>query len=540
MLTIKQLVVLIVLILHSNLVLSNNEINEQQPFVIIVQPIVMQGDDGKNPASMAIPEDLVDKAYQRAGVDFYFLEPLFYNNTKARDGLINLDQIVKMATKDGFIRGQGDIVNMFFVNTVDGNKGPLGRGMMGGSLTFIALGDVRERDADISQQKYMEAFVIAHEVGHNLGLKHAVNDENVPDNEPNIQGGGDFSERIDPKNSLNDYQIKELKKSPLVRPRIDILSVESARKAIIDETFEPYFSNLQKREIETFIQEKLASNDIDELRNYARKRFQEAVIPFSETEQKALNYAVTEVNELLLKNNNSLMGNHPWRFIKIDNWLCGGFAHTRGSFIILSQRHLDALTKMWKKGINDENRLAILNKFGGLLVHEQMHSLQRSFPSKFVDLNTKFWNFKQADVEPDDSITLNQVSNPDAPLAEWLIPNPKDEAEFYWVRTLLKEGVELPKMGSDFTDQVFTVSFNDGKYVLKKDGGNKLVSTTLNDLTFYSESYPAKRGLDHPNEISAYMFSSEFKNMVAINVKNKALLKNEIKFKKWIKLAMSN
>ena len=272
------------------------------PFVIIIQPIVLHGDDGTNPASMALPEDLVDEAYAKAGVDFYFLEPLHYHNTKARDGLVNLDQIVKMATKDGFIRGQGEIVNMFFVNAVDGKKGPLGRGMMNGNLTFIALGPVKDRDpkAGPSQQRFMEAFVIAHEVGHNLGLKHALQDKNVPNDIPNIQGDGKFSDRINPKYSLNDYQITELKKSRLVRPRVDVLSVKDGQKAIIDETFEPYFSQLQKREIETFIQEKTDFSDINDLRNYARKKFQEAVLPFSQTEEKALTYIVGEVNKILL------------------------------------------------------------------------------------------------------------------------------------------------------------------------------------------------------------------------------------------------
>ncbi len=536
----KLFIGFISIILHSTTAFSTPVDDVQKPFVIIVQPIVIQGDNGKDPASMALPEDLVDQAFAKAGVDFYFLEPLFYNNSKARDGLINLDEIVKMATKDGFIRGQGDIVNMFFVNAVDGRKGPLGRGMMQGNLTFIALGSVQNRDpkANISQQKYMEAFVIAHEVGHNLGLKHAVNDKNVPNDIPNIQGDGDFSERINPKYSLNDYQISELKKSPLVRPRVDILSVQDARKAIIDETFEPYFSKLQKREIETFLQEKISISQLDDLRNYARKRFQDAVLPFSETEQNALTYIVEEVNKLLLKNNNYLMADHPWRFIKIDNWLCGGFAHTRGSFIILSQRHLNSLTGIWQKNIDEKNRLKLLKKFGGLLAHEQMHSLQRSFPSKFVKLNTQFWDFKQANVESEEYITLNQVSNPDAPLAEWLIPNPQQPSEFYWVRTLLKEEVNLPQMGADFTDQVFTVIFNEGNYTLKKDHDNKLITNTINDLTFYRESYPVTRGIDHPNEISAYMFSKVFQTMITKENKSELILKNEVEFNKWIEQEM--
>ncbi len=54
-------------------------------FVLIVQPIVVQSDEGTDPASMVLPENLVDNAYSKAGVDFHFLEPIYFNNTKARD-----------------------------------------------------------------------------------------------------------------------------------------------------------------------------------------------------------------------------------------------------------------------------------------------------------------------------------------------------------------------------------------------------------------------------------------------------------------------
>jgi hypothetical protein len=60
------------------------------PFILIVQPIIIQSDEGTGPASMALPENLVDYAYSKAEVDFHFLEPIYFNNTKARDGHINL------------------------------------------------------------------------------------------------------------------------------------------------------------------------------------------------------------------------------------------------------------------------------------------------------------------------------------------------------------------------------------------------------------------------------------------------------------------
>ncbi len=520
---------------------SDVQVQTRSDHVIIVQPIVIQSDDGTAPASMAIPEDLVDKAYEKAGIDFYFLQPIPYNNTAARDGLINLDQIVIEANNDGIMRGQGEIVNMFFVNSVDGENGPLGRGMLDGNITFIALGDASS-DPDL---KYMQAFVIAHEVGHNLGLIHAVDDPNVPNDIPNIQGDGAFKDRIDPKYSLNEYQIAEIMKSPLVRPRIDILSLEESQASILDESFEPYFSKLQKREIETFIAEKIESTNIEEVRAYGRQRFQDAVLPFSPEEAAALKSITSEVNDILLMNGITLMANHPWRFIKITSWLCGGFAHTRGSFIILSQSHMDYLVEHWKDDMTNEEKRAVLNRMGGLLVHEQMHSLQRSFPEKFKRLNTEFFNFVNGTVEKELEITLNQVSNPDAPNAEWLIPHQTDANKFYWIRTLLDKDVELPQMGRDFQDTVFTVVRKNGKYEVEKDETNNLVSFGIDDFKFFVDTFPVTRGIDHPNEIAAYMFSDYFiallsEDKTAFENVSATAQTNSAQFVEWVNAEMKS
>lgn len=520
------------------LVLLSFACNAQQskklsPFVLIVQPIVVQSDQGKDPASMALPEDLVDNAYSKAGVDFHFLEPIYLNNTNARDGLINLDSIVKIAYKEGYIKGQNDMVNMFFVNAVDGKKGPLGRGMMGGNLTFITLGnDTGEENVN------MQAFVIAHEVGHNLSLKHAVDDDNVPNDTPNIQGDGDFKDRIDPKYSLNQHQIDIVHKSPLVHLRVDFLDTERAAKAILDESYEPYFSQLQIREIEAFTNSVVPTNNIEEAREYAKKKFSSAVTDFSEDEKKCISFVVDKVNTILLENNINLMAYQPWRFIKIENWLCGGFAHTRGTYIILSQKHIDHLAKTWSDTMTKEDEKILLQKMGGLLVHEQMHSLQRTFKSKFEDLYTNYWNFTKAHVLNDSSFRKDQVSNPDAPIAEWLIANPEEANSYYWVRTLLKETEGIPVMGRDFMDKVFVVKNINGKFSTVASKDSQLIFTNLDAIEFYKNAFPTTRGLDHPNEISAYMFSDYFSTLISNNKPldstNDTNLKNLDLFIQWI------
>jgi len=503
-----------------------------QPYVLTVQPIVVRGDDGLEPASMAIPEALVDRAFLKAELDFYFLEPLYYDNTAARDGLINLDEIVKSAKAAGVMRGHGNIVNMFFVNAVDGNKGPLGRGMLGGDITFIAL----DPNSTLENVRDQEAFVIAHEVGHNLGLNHAVDDENVPNDRPNIQGDGPFADRIDPRFSLNAYQVELLRKSPLVRPRIEILSVKEGQQAILDESFEPFFSILQKREVEAFIGARVESDNIDEIRDIARGKFSSAVLPFSNDEAKQLRELTQETIKVLSRSGFRSVANHPWRFLKVAPWLCGGFAYTRGNTIVLSQKHIDTL-------LSEKSLPKRLNVSGALIVHEQIHSLQRSFPSKFEKLNTQYWGFVKANVEHAGSLVKNQLSNPDAPLAQWLIPK-KSAHQYYWVRTMLRDAPGLPQMGKDFVERVYSVEEAQGHFELILDKTSKPVQFPLSEFSEYANSFPVARGIDHPNEIAAYMFAEVFRVQLGVNKGvfftnvSEAQRSNSDEFVQWLKMEM--
>ena len=505
----KKLISLVELIFILLIIFSCSPVktNNQKSNVIIIHPIVIQSDNGDEPAQMKLSEQLVNRAYSKANIDFHYLEPTYYNNTKARDGEINLDSIVNLSKRDHILKGQNDIINMFFVNAIDGNQGPTGRGMMNGNIVFIALGD--KNKTKIEDNKSMEAFVIAHEVGHNLGLKHVVDDNNIIDSLPNIQGDGEFKDRIDPVNSLNNYQIKEIYKSPLVHSRISFLEKSQASIAILDETFEPYFSKLQRKEISTFVQEKAPKN-IDSARAFARMKFSSAVMDFSYQEKEILSFVVNKTNIWLLENDINLMANQPWRFIKIQNWLCGGFAHTRGTYIILSQSYLDRLSTDWSDNMTEESELKLVTSLGGLLVHEQMHSLQRTFKSKFKKLYSENWNFINQQIKDEQEIIKDQVSNPDAPIAEWLIPDPEIRDKFYWIRTLITKNVEIPEMGKDFVDVAFDIFKDKENYSLIKLN-NTISSRPLSELDFYTNSFPVKRGLDHPNEISAYMFSDFFK-----------------------------
>jgi hypothetical protein len=89
---------------------------------------------------------------------------------------------------------------------------------------------------------------------------------------------------------------------------------------------------------------------------------------------------------------------------------------------------------------------------------------------------------------------------------------------------------------------VFVVKNNNGKYSTVNSNDNKLMQTNLGGIKFYKNAFPTSRGLDHPNEISAYMFSDYFKILITgINPGSetkKKYAKNLDLFIQWIEKEM--
>lgn len=196
---------------------NSNKLTEENHY-ITVKPVIVRSDKGDNPAKSDIPESLIERVYQKAHIDFIFEEPTYLNSTKARDGLYSLDRITEMATNNGLFNANDSCLYMFFVNAIDGYAGPIGMGRPNGNIIYIALGDALPQGFNESIEN-MHTFIIAHEIGHCLGLQHAVDDPNVPNNIPNIEGDGAFKDRIDPRYSLTDYQIRIILSSPLIRKK---------------------------------------------------------------------------------------------------------------------------------------------------------------------------------------------------------------------------------------------------------------------------------------------------------------------------------
>jgi hypothetical protein len=473
-------------------------------YVIRVQPVVARDDAGRGPASMALPQDLIEQAYAPADVGFFLFEPIYLDSTKARDGTINLDRIVDLAKSKRLLKGPGDVVNLIFVNAVDGKKGPLGRGMQGGNVTFVVLGDEGQTN------RALQGFVIAHEIAHNLGLPHAVNDPTVEVKTPNLLGDGPFEERIGAR-SLVPSQVERIHRSPLVRPWVDFLSIEQGRATFLDDSFDTFLSGLTALEVAAFTGKEVSVPSAAAVRAEAATRFGDAIMELSGEEREALTWTVGELERNLGTLGLAGFARCPWRFVKTQSWLCGGMSYTRGTAIVLSQRVLESIVERWRTARQSGDPKETM-RAQGLLLHEQTHVLQRLFPRRFGALYEQ-WGFVRGVVRSDAAIEASKVTNPDAPLASWLIPA-EEKGAYHWARVQLRPGRSVPKLGEDFVETAYMVKKRDDAFVLERDRSGSPRSLPLAELTTYTRRFPVTTGIDHPNEIAAYMLVDYYREAI--------------------------
>lgn len=185
---------------------------------VTVQPIIVSNTDGSNTAEyfgsalqqMEI-ESFVDSIWAQAGIDILFLTPNTWNNSFANVGTSSprptsdLDTIV--ATGDAAMVGNTDasILDMYFVEIAAGfpdlgENTANGLAYVGGNGITQHVGD---NLVDFVAGRELIATVVSHEIGHNLGLGHIVEAENL------MQSGGAANQG----ERLNASQITTARKS---------------------------------------------------------------------------------------------------------------------------------------------------------------------------------------------------------------------------------------------------------------------------------------------------------------------------------------
>ena len=442
---------------------------------VMVQPIVVRGDDGRDPAKFGRVEPLIDQAYAAAGVDLRFFEPIFFDNTVARDGKIDGDTMVADARRAGILRGDGAIINLFVVREINRRRVATRRSQPPEWVAFVALAD----DESVARG----AAGVARELGHVLGLDRT----------------GEALTRVP---VLTTAQVRIIRRSPLIQSRVKCLDVESGRRVILDESIEPYFSALHPREMAAVTGGVVKGNSLAARRAETRRRFGEAVLSFTPAEEETLTWFVSRIREQL-GTDYPLLTDQPWRFLKVEGWVCGGLPHTRGTCILLNAPALKWLVAIRKRAVGPE-----VGSVLGLLVHEQMHVLQRFYPRRFAGLYRDVMGLIQGDIAPHPWLTERHVHNPDAPRLEWVFPleNDAGEVQHLGVWTLLRGEHPVPVMGQDFLSVAVPLSEENGRFLVRVDEQDVPMHQPSQAYADARRKLPTRHGLDHPNELAAYAF----------------------------------
>ena len=463
---------------------------------VLLQPIVLADDEGDGAAKAELPEKLIDLPFHRWDLDFQILEPIVWSRREFRDGEVDVDVIVKAAKDKGVFRQPARIANMFFAKKINGKAAPNGLGQQPGWVTFIAQGD----DPPPGQ----DAFVVVHEVTHNLGLAHTVDDAEVPSDIPNVMGDGAFLDRIR-GDGITRHQAATILKSSLVRETMRCLQGEDAKRAYLGESFEAYYTELNRREVEAMTG-KVVPKDLagEALEKEARQRFGDAVVDFTPKEREVVLWMVGEYRKLLLAEF-PLLANQPWQVIKVNGDHCAGFCHTRGLSVVIAERALGRMIEDFERHGKSKEALA---DAGTIIVHEQIHVLQRCYPRKFASLYTGVYGLIDGKVERDEWVESHEIKNPDGLEGNrWIVEH---EGNHYWLKTILDEEDDPARMPASFREAVMPLQKANDTFraVLKKEEKKpQLVDPAV--ISDWKNQFPIRVGHDHPNEIFAYLFQAE-------------------------------
>jgi hypothetical protein len=281
-------------------------------------------------------------------------------------------------------------------------------------------------------------------------------------------------------------------------PSVVFLDGNAARAAIVNDAREPYFEKLQAIEIAAKVGEVLPGT-LAEQRLAARQRYQQAVRPFRPEEQQAIRAYIDALQPFL--RGYPRFARQPWKFVKVADHIEGGLPHTRDNFIVLTEAVSKQLFDM-RRQLTPENALL---RGGMLLLHEQVHVLQRLEPSRFEKLYTITFGYQRVAMIPlPDDLRLNQVANPDGMSCCWLFPR---GTGMLWPFLVFTERDGVRRMPADFRMRAVAVEGAGGSYRVLSDSDGRSQTEDLLKVREYVEAFPLTQNFYHPNEAAADLFA---------------------------------
>lgn len=200
--------------------------------------------------------------------------------------------------------------------------------------------------------------------------------------------------------------------------QIDFLVGDQARQAIVDESLDPFFSQLSIIDVEARLGAALGEISLDEAKDRLRQRFRDAVIDWPDDSARAIQRSCQEIAGTSAQLAPKFIPDR-WRFVLTDGSEEQAAAYTRGNTIILPIQKVRNLT----------NAPAAMNR---LIAHETCHVYGRLHPNTRSRLLERLGFRVVSPVRLGSVIDSRKLTNPDAPIIDGIIkiePTPGVEVE---------------------------------------------------------------------------------------------------------------
>lgn len=289
------------------------------------------------------------------------------------------------------------------------------------------------------------------------------------------------------------------------RAQVTFLAGDAAKAAIVDESVEPYFSLLCLHEMEVKSGVKLEGDSLDAQRDTLKTHYAKHVRDFTDLEKEMLAEVIDSVHRALAKDYPGFV-DYPWSLIKTTDAVEQGLPHTRSKSIILPAGFLTQATLAYRAD-KDQAMLFLVN----LMVHEQIHVVQRLKPEPFKMFYTQVWDLEHVEsIAYDDWLNDRQLINPDGVDTRWVQNiGTADEPRYIQPNIIIQRFDDrASRMPQDFKQVAVELKRgDDGTWRPVTNEQGETVVLPLARVREYMAHYGGSQNVYHPNESFADLFA---------------------------------